>query len=122
MIDNVLRAIAEPRHREILHLIQVRELPAGEIATHFEVTRSAISQHLKVLIDAGLVTVHTEKQIARQADMNLELKRLRTDRDAARAPDCEPRRQHEEDHYQRPRDPIGGCRGRKPLIPEEAVS
>ena len=32
------------------------ELPAGEIASHFDVTRPAVSQHLRVLREAGLVT------------------------------------------------------------------
>ena len=52
----MLQAIAEPRRREILLLVRDRELPAGRIAEHFEVTRSAISQHLAVLRRAGLVT------------------------------------------------------------------
>jgi DNA-binding transcriptional ArsR family regulator len=55
-MDAALRAIAEPRRREILHLVQNSELPAGAIASHFEVTRPAISQHLRVLVDAGLLT------------------------------------------------------------------
>jgi DNA-binding transcriptional ArsR family regulator len=54
-MDEVLRAIAEPRRRAILELVADRELPAGEIAAHFEVTRPAVSQHLTVLRDAGLV-------------------------------------------------------------------
>ncbi len=60
MQDMVLRAIAEPRRRDILRLVQNSELPAGEIASHFQVTRPAISQHLRVLEDAGLVSVRTE--------------------------------------------------------------
>ena len=56
----VLRAIAEPRRRDILRLVQNSELPAGEIASHFQVSRPAISQHLRVLEDAGLVSVRTE--------------------------------------------------------------
>jgi|SRR5688500_533104 DNA-binding transcriptional ArsR family regulator len=55
-MDAALRAIAEPRRREILHLVQESEMPAGAIASHFEVTRPAISQHLRVLVDAGLLT------------------------------------------------------------------
>ncbi|RVX39794.1 DNA-binding transcriptional ArsR family regulator [Nonomuraea polychroma] len=55
-LDGVLRAIAEPRRRAILGLIATNELPAGEIAQHFSVTRSAVSQHLQVLKDAGLIT------------------------------------------------------------------
>jgi DNA-binding transcriptional ArsR family regulator len=54
-MDEVLRAIAEPRRRAILELVTDRELPAGEIAAHFAVTRPAVSQHLTVLKDAGLV-------------------------------------------------------------------
>ena len=54
-MNDALRAIAEPRRREILQLIATRELPAGEIASHFEVTRPAISQHLRILKDCGLI-------------------------------------------------------------------
>jgi DNA-binding transcriptional ArsR family regulator len=54
--DVVFRALAEPRRRAILSLVASVELPAGKIAEHFEVTRSAISQHLQVLKDAGLIT------------------------------------------------------------------
>ena len=54
-MDAALRAIAEPRRRRILELVGSRELSAGEIASHFEVTRPAISQHLGVLKEAGLV-------------------------------------------------------------------
>jgi DNA-binding transcriptional ArsR family regulator len=55
-VEAVLRAIAEPRRRRILELISTRELSAGEIASRFEVTRPAISQHLTVLKRAGLVS------------------------------------------------------------------
>ena len=56
-MDAALKALAEPRRREILRLVWIRELPATDIADHFaEVTRSAISQHLAVLKTAGLVT------------------------------------------------------------------
>jgi DNA-binding transcriptional ArsR family regulator len=53
--DEVLRAIAEPNRRAILQLVAHDEMAAGEIATHFPVTRPAISQHLAVLLAAGLV-------------------------------------------------------------------
>ncbi len=55
-MELALRAIVEPRRREILRLVQERELPAGEIAAQFDVTRPAISQHLQVLKGAGLVS------------------------------------------------------------------
>jgi DNA-binding transcriptional ArsR family regulator len=54
-VDTALRAIAEPRRREILRLVRDQERTAGEIATQFDVTRPAISQHLTVLRDAGLI-------------------------------------------------------------------
>lgn len=53
--DEVLKALAEPRRREILRLVAHDELAAGEIAAAFDVTRTAISQHLTVLRTAGLV-------------------------------------------------------------------
>src|SRR5436309_14437486 len=49
-------ALAEPRRREILRLVSAAELSAGEIARRFEVTRPAISQHIRVLREAGLVS------------------------------------------------------------------
>jgi len=56
-VDAALKALAEPRRREILRLVWSRELPATSIADHFgDVTRSAISQHLGVLKTAGLVS------------------------------------------------------------------
>lgn len=57
MLDLALRAIAEPRRREILRLIQGSELSSGEIASHFDVSRPAISQHLRVLVTAGLISM-----------------------------------------------------------------
>ena len=55
-MEAALRAIAEPRRRQILSLIRASELSAGDIAGHFEVTWPAISQHLTVLRRSKLVT------------------------------------------------------------------
>ena len=54
-MQEALAALAEPRRREILRLVWRDELPAGEIAAHFDVTRPAVSKHLRVLKRAGLV-------------------------------------------------------------------
>ena len=54
-MDAALKAISQPRRRQILSLVRSRELSAGEIAGHFDVTRPAVSQHLTVLKRAGLV-------------------------------------------------------------------
>ncbi len=60
MSDQVFHAIVEERRRKILQLILEREMSVGEIASHFEVTQPAISQHLKVLIQADLVSVRQQ--------------------------------------------------------------
>ena len=54
--DAALKALAEPRRRAILRLVASDELAAGEIAAAFDVTRTAVSQHLTVLRNAGLLT------------------------------------------------------------------
>ena len=54
-MEAALKAIAAPRRRQILTLVRDDELSAGEIASHFDVTRPAVSQHLNVLKEAGLV-------------------------------------------------------------------
>jgi DNA-binding transcriptional ArsR family regulator len=59
-MDLILQALAEPRRRDILRLIQRDELSSGAIAAHFDVTRPAISQHLQVLAAAGLVSVRRD--------------------------------------------------------------
>jgi DNA-binding transcriptional ArsR family regulator len=58
--DEALKAIAEPRRRAILRLVADDELAAGEIAAVFDVTRTAVSQHLTVLKNAGLLTERRE--------------------------------------------------------------
>jgi DNA-binding transcriptional ArsR family regulator len=55
-VEAALKAIAAPARRQILTLVRDHELSAGEIASHFDVTRPAVSQHLNVLKEAGLVT------------------------------------------------------------------
>jgi len=59
-MQTAIQALAEPRRRDILELVRDRELTAGEIASGFDVTRPAISQHLGVLKEAGLVTERRE--------------------------------------------------------------
>ena len=56
-VHKILQALSSPVRREILALIWDRELPAGQIAAAFEVTKPTISQHLSVLREAGVVTV-----------------------------------------------------------------
>jgi len=55
-----LQVVAEPRRRAILRLVWDAEVPAGEIAAQFNVSFAAVSQHLGVLHQAGLVTVRRD--------------------------------------------------------------
>ncbi|MEV0641757.1 metalloregulator ArsR/SmtB family transcription factor [Streptomyces sp. NPDC050619] len=57
---DAVQAVAEPRRREILRLVWDTELSAGQIADRFDVTFGAVSQHLKVLRDTGLVTLRQD--------------------------------------------------------------
>ncbi len=59
-VDAVFKALADPHRRQILRLVQHRELPAGEIAAHFAMTQQAVSLHLTVLKRAGLLTDRNE--------------------------------------------------------------
>ncbi|BDI33274.1 transcriptional regulator [Capsulimonas corticalis] len=56
---DVFYAIADPTRRSILEILRRGELPVSELAAHFEVTLSAISQHMRVLRDVELVTVRS---------------------------------------------------------------
>ena len=53
----VLRALGEPRRQAILRLVRDRPRSVGEIGQHFEISQQAVSQHLQVLADAGLLDV-----------------------------------------------------------------
>jgi DNA-binding transcriptional ArsR family regulator len=71
-IDAVAQALADGTRRSILRLVRDDECAAGDIATKFpSISRPAVSQHLRVLHDAGLVTV--------RPDGNRRLYRARTE-------------------------------------------
>lgn len=55
-------ALAEPRRRAMLMLVRDEPRSVGDIAEHFDITQQAVSQHLKVLKDAGLVAVRPQGQ------------------------------------------------------------
>lgn len=59
-MQSVLKALAEPRRVAILTLLQGGEMRAGDIAKQFDTTRPAISEHLRVLTDAGLLVLRRE--------------------------------------------------------------
>jgi len=62
-----LAAIADPTRRRIVELLAARERTAGELVAEFDLSAPAISQHLNVLREAGLVTTRAEGQTRIQA-------------------------------------------------------
>jgi DNA-binding transcriptional ArsR family regulator len=62
MSEAALQALAEPRRREILRLVRDQPRSVNEIAAQFDITQQAVSQHLKVLREAGLVAVRPQGQ------------------------------------------------------------
>jgi DNA-binding transcriptional ArsR family regulator len=58
--EDVLKALAEPRRQQILRLVRVTPRSVGEIAEQVDITQQAVSQHLQVLRDAGLVAVRQD--------------------------------------------------------------
>ena len=73
-MEQTLRALAEPKRRRILQLVESRELTAGEIARRFDISRPAVSQHLGVLKEAGLLDERREgtKRLYRTRAQGLE--------------------------------------------------
>jgi DNA-binding transcriptional ArsR family regulator len=57
MIEKAIHALTEPRRRDILYLVRDGELTSSAIASHFDISAPAVSQHLKVLEESGLVVV-----------------------------------------------------------------
>lgn len=57
MRRDVFQAIADPTRREIINLIAFKALNLNSIAENFEMSRSAVSQHIKILTECGLVAI-----------------------------------------------------------------
>jgi DNA-binding transcriptional ArsR family regulator len=60
LVLDALEIAAEPNRRRLLHLLASHEQAVGELAAHFTVSRSAVSQHLLLLEQAGLVCARKE--------------------------------------------------------------
>jgi DNA-binding transcriptional ArsR family regulator len=55
-----LDALGNPVRRQILHLLQTEPMAVGALAEHFPISRPAVSRHLRVLRDAGLITANAQ--------------------------------------------------------------
>ncbi|MGE5250198.1 MAG: ArsR/SmtB family transcription factor [Bacteroidota bacterium] len=73
MNRDVFHAIADPNRRAILSLLAGQRLPVNHVVEHFGISRPAISRHIKVLAESGLVVVH---QQGRQRYCEARLDRL----------------------------------------------
>ncbi len=62
MAADVFEALADPTRRRVLELVSGRERTAGELAAEFDVSRPAVSRHLRVLREAGLVVWRDDAQ------------------------------------------------------------
>lgn len=62
MLNEVFKALSDPTRRKILDLLKEEDLTAGEISDHFNMSKPSISQHLKLLKNAGLV--QDEKKVS----------------------------------------------------------
>ncbi len=60
MRRDVFQAIADPKRREIIHLVADNSMHLNAIAQHFKVSRPAISKHIKILKECGLLTIQQE--------------------------------------------------------------
>lgn len=65
---DVFQAIADPTRRELLSLLAENEMPVTVISSHFPMSRTAVSKHLHVLYEAGLVT---EQKVGRETRYKL---------------------------------------------------
>ena len=66
---DVFQAIADPTRRSLLKLLSNQEMPVTAICKHFPITRTAVSKHLRVLSEAGLVK---ERKVGRETRYKLE--------------------------------------------------
>lgn len=66
---DVFQAIADPNRRKLLKILSENELPITAISSHFPISRTAVSKHLRVLAEAGLVK---EKKVGREKRFTLE--------------------------------------------------
>ncbi|HMH22823.1 MAG TPA: metalloregulator ArsR/SmtB family transcription factor [Puia sp.] len=57
MRRDVFQAIADPNRRAMLGMLSAAQLNLNQVAEHFDITRSAVSQHMKILTECGLVVI-----------------------------------------------------------------
>lgn len=71
---DVFQAIADPTRRSLLQLLVEKELPVTAISGHYPISRTAVSKHLRILAEAGLVR---ERKVGRETRYRLDAEPLR---------------------------------------------
>jgi DNA-binding transcriptional ArsR family regulator len=74
MRRDVFQGIADPRRREILKLLAGKEQTLNEVAEKFDISRPAVSKHIRILGECGLVTV---RQAGRERFCTAKTKKLK---------------------------------------------
>ena len=70
---DVFQAIADPQRRAIIHLLSKRQLTLNGVAENFEISRPAISRHIRILTECGLITIN---QLGRERYCEANMKKL----------------------------------------------
>ena len=73
MRRDVFQAIADPTRRDIIHLLSQQPLNLNAVAENFAISRPAISKHIKILTECGLISI---KQQGRERVCEAQLKKL----------------------------------------------
>ena len=71
---DIFQAIADPTRRQLLSLLADNEMPVTIISEHFPISRTAVSKHLRILEEAGLVT---ERKVGRETRYKLQAEPLK---------------------------------------------
>jgi len=71
---DVFQAIADPTRREIINLVSQQSMNLNAVADHFETSRPAISKHIKILVECGLISIRQE---GRERYCEARLKKLK---------------------------------------------
>ena len=74
MRRDVFQAIADPTRRQIIDLLAAQQLTLNGVAAHFNMSRPAISKHIRILTECGLITIH---QQGRERYCHSELNKLK---------------------------------------------
>lgn len=61
-LSKTFKALSDPTRREILRLLKNKDMPAGEVGSHFDITAPSLTHHLNILKNSGLITSQKKGQ------------------------------------------------------------